>query len=102
MYLRVTIPLAGRAVDEITARLADFEIDGIEEQLDAVAVYFQDREIAQAVADEFATDSPEEMEDRNWSAELQDAWQPIAVGGRFFLCPPWMDAVTPPAASILK
>ncbi len=96
MYLRVTIPLAGRAVDEITARLADFEIDGIEEQLDAVAVYFQDREIAQAVADEFATDSPEEMEDRNWSAELQDAWQPIAVGGRFFLCPPWMDAVTPP------
>lgn len=96
MYLRVTIPLAGRAVDDITARLADFEIDGIEEQPDAVAAYFQDRETAQAVADEFATDSPEEMEDRNWSAELQAGWQPMEVGARFFLCPPWMDAVTPP------
>jgi ribosomal protein L11 methyltransferase len=88
--------LCGRAVDDIIARLADFEIDGIEEQPDAVAAYFQDRETAQAVADEFAADSPEEMEDRNWSAELQDAWQPIAVGARFFLCPPWMDVVTPP------
>jgi hypothetical protein len=55
VYLRVIIPLAGRAVDDITARLADFEIDGIEEQPDAVAAYFQDRETAEAVADEFAT-----------------------------------------------
>ena len=96
MYLRVTIPLSGRAVDDITARLADFEIDGIEEQIDAVAAYFQDPEIAYAVAAEFQTNPPEQMEDRNWSEELQSAWQPIEVGQRFFLCPPWLDAPTPP------
>ena len=96
MYLRVTIPLSGRAVDDITARLADFEIDGIEEHPDAVAAYFQDPETAQAVATEFATNPPEPMEDRNWSEELQSAWQPIEVGQRFFLCPPWLDVPTPP------
>lgn len=96
MYLRVTIPLAGRAVDDITARLADFDIDGIEEQPDAVAAYFQNAATAHAVAIEFATAPPEAMEDRNWSAELQSAWQPIEVGRRFFLCPPWLDAPTPP------
>lgn len=102
MYLRVTIPLAGRAVEDITARLADFEIDGIEELPDAVAAYFQDRAIAQAVAAEFAANPPEEMEDRNWSEELQAAWQPIEVGQRFFLCPPWLDAPVPPGRIALE
>lgn len=96
MYLRVTIPLAGRAVDDITARLADFEIDGIEEHPDAVAAYFQNPETAQAVATEFAANPPEQMEDRNWSEELQSAWLPIEVGARFFLCPPWLAVPTPP------
>jgi len=96
VHYRITIPLAGRASEELLGRLADFAVEGIEEGEEALAVYFASEAEAREVSAELAGGEPEAMEDRNWSAEWQAEWAPILVGERFFLCPEWLDAETPP------
>ncbi|MBI2686693.1 MAG: 50S ribosomal protein L11 methyltransferase [Acidobacteria bacterium] len=89
------IPLAGRASEDLCARLADFRVEGIEEHDDSLAVYFASADEASAAAD-LGGGTPEAMPDRNWSEEWQAQWTPASVGTRFFLCPAWIDAETPP------
>lgn len=95
MYFRVSIPLSGRSQEEICERLADFDVAGIEELADSVAVFVDSQVEAETIAAAFGGGAPEEMEDRNWSEDLQAVWTPLCVGERFYLCPAWIEPQIP-------
>lgn len=95
MFYRVSIPAAGRGHDELCARLADFSVEGIEERDDSLEVFFSSLDEALRAASLLEGGAPEELEDRNWSAEWQAEWKPLCVGERFFLCPEWIAAEVP-------
>lgn len=95
MYYLVLIPLDGRSHEELCERLFDFAVEGLEERDGAVGAFFADFEEAAAASRELGGGEPEELTDRNWSEEWQAEWVPMTVGERFFLCPAWVDSVTP-------
>jgi ribosomal protein L11 methyltransferase len=96
VHYLVSIPLAGRSPDEISERLAEFEVEGIEELPDSLRVFFLSLTDATEAAARFGGSKPEEIADQNWSAALQADWAPFAIGDRFFLCPAWHSEATPP------
>lgn len=96
MYYRIEIPLAGRSADEVTERLAEWPVEGIEERDDAVVAFFLSDAEAREAAVAFGGRGPEAVADQNWSAAWQADWTPLEIGARFFLCPSWIDAPTPP------
>jgi ribosomal protein L11 methyltransferase len=93
---RIEIPFDGREADVLTEALGLLPVTGIEERADSVAVFFDSEAEARSAAASFGGGDPVLMEDRNWSAEWQAAWQPVLAGDRFFLCPAWLEAETPP------
>jgi ribosomal protein L11 methyltransferase len=95
VYYRVSIPLAGRSQDELCERLTDFAVEGIEEHPDSLHVFFGSTVEASQAGMALGGGAPEEMADRNWSAEWQAGWAPLPIGERFFLCPAWVSAATP-------
>lgn len=95
MYYRVSIPLADRSPEFICERLADFDVAGIEEREDSVLAYFESLTEASSAGGELGGGAAEEVVDQNWSAGWQADWTPLLVGERFFLCPSWVDEVTP-------
>lgn len=96
MHYLVSIPLAGRSPDELSERLAAFEVEGIEELPDSLRVFFQSIENASEAAAGLGGTDPEEIADQNWSAAWQADWAPFPIGERFFLCPAWCPDATPP------
>lgn len=92
----IEIPLRGRDAGALTESLVLLPVSGIEERDGSVAVYFDSEGAARAAAAAFGGGEPVRMEDRNWSAEWQAGWQPVLAGQRFFLCPAWVEAETPP------
>lgn len=99
MYYRISIPFAGRSPDLLCERLADFAVEGIEEHADSLSVFFTSLAEASQAGMVLGGGSPEELADRNWSAEWQADWAPLLIGERFFLCPAWL-AVEVPAGRI--
>ncbi len=81
-----------------------------------VAAYFDtppDREQMRAALDEalriygFASDGVSgmilrEVEARDWLAEWKKGWQPIEVGQRFIVAPPWSDIRETPGRIVLR
>lgn len=96
MHYRIEIPLSGRSADDLTERLAEYAVEGIEERDDAVAAYFLSEVEAREAAGALGGGAPEAVADQNWSAAWQAEWAPLEIGARFFLCPAWIDAPTPP------
>jgi len=95
VYYRVTIPLAGRSPEFVCERLADFDLEGIEEHVDSLSVFFGSFPEAKQAAVALRGGEPEELPDQNWAASWQAGWAPMLIGGRFFLCPGWYSTVTP-------
>jgi ribosomal protein L11 methyltransferase len=43
-----------------------------------------------------------EVEDRDWLGEWKKSWQPVAVGERFIVAPPWADVASAPDRLIIR
>lgn len=58
---------------------------------------FDPRVFPAALPDEWAVEACwEAAEPRDWQREAESHWEPIAVGGRFFVAPQWCRTPTPP------
>lgn len=91
----VLIPTTPAEKDERIAVLWEMETTGVVEQDDSLEAYFEDeREAAIAVAC-FAGATLRHHGQRDYVHEFQQAWQPVKVGRRFWLSPPW-DATPAP------
>lgn len=66
-------------------------------------LYFDHRSQAEAVAASLAAYqvSVEAAETRNWNEAWQSQWEPVAVGGRWWLAPPGHAGETPPGRTRL-
>jgi ribosomal protein L11 methyltransferase len=90
-YYRIEI-LPGENRDAVLASLAHI---GIEEQEGRSLVYFDSKDRADEAARFIGNARVEAIDDCNWSAAVQEQWEPIAAGSRFWLCPEWMTGRAP-------
>ena len=95
VHYLVFIPFAGRSPELLCERLADFAVEGIEEHADSLSVFFTSLPEASQARLTLGGGAPEEIADRNWSAEWQADWSPLLIGERFFLCPAWVTEAAP-------
>jgi ribosomal protein L11 methyltransferase len=77
-----------------TAGIVEEDLPGDRVQL---RVFFEDDAAAQIPADRFARWNPvvERTEARDWVAVSRALWQPVSVGERLYLTPPWHEGATP-------
>src|SRR5579883_1833164 len=86
--VRLVVP-PGQAEEKL-ALLAG-ETTGIVEESDGTwLAYFADRHTAAQWGEPFA------VTEQDWSANRQSDWQPLEIGQRWYLAPPWSEAATPP------
>ncbi len=88
--------------DELIAELYAADTSGIvEEEFPGgdctLEAFFDTEPQARHAAEAFAAYQPAWVEhgERNYVAEFQSQWQPMAVGSRFHLVPPWDESPTP-------
>ncbi|HUS07110.1 MAG TPA: 50S ribosomal protein L11 methyltransferase, partial [Bryobacteraceae bacterium] len=81
--------------DRVIAELWELGTLGITEETGGLRAFFEQQD--DSLLEAFAPFHPEivpEIE-RDWEAEAQAAWQPFAVGERFYLVPEWRDDPAP-------
>ncbi|MEZ5402980.1 MAG: 50S ribosomal protein L11 methyltransferase [Bryobacteraceae bacterium] len=83
--------------DETVAAMAEFATTGIEEAGESVTAWFASAEEAARCAAGFASREVEsgEVARANWNEAWQREWQPMEVGRRWYLAPPWDPAPAP-------
>src|SRR5690242_7249880 len=90
-------------VDELSAELwaagtlGIRELDGEQGRIILIAG-FEDGTDDSELLRRFATHEPEwyRESDTDWVARAESSWPGLAIGRRFFLCPPWCKEETPP------
>lgn len=96
--ISVTFWLPDDERDRLIADLWEAGTTGITEGPNSLRAFFGDRPAAESMLRRFSQFDPELVEepDRDWVRQTLDAWQPFAVGERFYLVPEWRDDPAPP------
>ena len=95
--IAITLRVPPAEQDEVTAELWDAGTAGITENGEWLTAFFADESAAETLVEQFRDWHPESHheDDRDWEAESREAWQPFAVGERFWLVPEWRDDPPP-------
>jgi ribosomal protein L11 methyltransferase len=93
----VTFRAAAEEVDLLVAELHDLRTVGVREGAGELAAYFENEEDARLCAERFSDRGPLLTEEvtPDYTPNWQQDWQPLAVGGRFYLAPPWNHSAAP-------
>lgn len=77
--------------EELIAELWEQNTTGIVEEDHRIEAFFETLEQAQAIAAQYPHLNPEIKihAPQNYVQQFQDQWQPIAIGRRLWLAPPW-------------
>ncbi|MCS7026384.1 MAG: 50S ribosomal protein L11 methyltransferase [Bryobacteraceae bacterium] len=94
-------PCQGPDRELLLAELSLFPTTGILESDEGLEVFFEQEEAALQVARSYVQWRPQFVRHppRDWVAEFQSFWKPVAIGKRLWLAPPW-DTAPPPSGRI--
>jgi ribosomal protein L11 methyltransferase len=95
--IAISLRVPGAEQDAVTAELWEAGTAGITENGEWLTAFFEDDSTASVLLERFREWRPEvhHEEERDWEAVSRDAWQPFAVGERFWLAPEWRDDPAP-------
>lgn len=93
----VTIRTDNEEVDLLLAELQDLGTVGVREEAGALIAYFATEPDARLCCAAYQDREPLLTREDSFdhSANWQHEWQPFAIGGRFYLAPPWDTSATP-------
>lgn len=93
----VTVRADPEEVDLLMADLQELGTAGVREEAGALIAYFEREETALFCAQRYADREPLIAVEAtvDYTANWQQEWEPLAIGGRFYLAPPWSTSATP-------
>ncbi|MBL8233816.1 MAG: 50S ribosomal protein L11 methyltransferase [Bryobacterales bacterium] len=93
----VTIRAEDQETDLLLAELQDLGTSGVREECGVLIAYFATERDARLCCAAYQDREPllTREDSLDYSANWQHEWQPFAVGGRFYLAPPWDTSMTP-------
>jgi ribosomal protein L11 methyltransferase len=99
----VTFRAGAEEVDLLIAELQDLHTAGVREGAGELTAYFEKEEDARRCLDRFVGRNPLLAEEvtPDYTPNWQQDWQPLAVGERFYLAPPWNHSSTPEGRILL-
>lgn len=89
--------------DSLLADLWEAGTAGMAEESDGVRAFFEDSAEVEGLLQRHARLIVETREEaaRDWKLVSREGWDPIVVGQRFFIVPPWLDDEAPPGRTRL-